>query len=270
MTARYVGAVLVGCVSVVIAACGGGSSGTTTGPAASKIPPFAKDFRPPASGCGSFPTPTPADPDGVIAQLPAAQRTALGGYTNFPNSTVKVLSSRWKDWKPTHPGPYRASIIWGQLANDFQIQMVDGMKAGFQKAGMRVDVRTTGNNLDVPQQLQLYNAAVQSGPDVIVLQSASPDAFTGPVDAAGAKGIPTLTLNGAVPSKSAVNVDGNVYLSAGQMASYTAKLLGGKGNILYVQGVAGSSPDSQSTSAWDAVVKGCPGLHKLSGAVYGA
>jgi ABC-type sugar transport system substrate-binding protein len=252
---------------MVLAACGG-SGGSTAGQS-SGAPAFAKDFRPAASGCGSFPAPAPADPDGVIAALPTEQRNALAGYTNFPGSTVKIVKSAWQNWKPSHGPPYRVSIIWGQLASDYQVQITDELKALFEKAGIHVDLRTTGNNVDVPQQIQLYNAAVQSKPDMIILQAAQPDAFIGPVDKAAAQGIPTETMVGFVSSKNAVNLDANGYQAAGTMASYTAKLLKGRGTLLYVQGVAGTGPDLQGVAGWDQVVKRCPGLKVAKDRVYG-
>ncbi len=157
-------AVTAGVVGLIATGCGGGSSssGGTGGPQA-KIPAFAAGFTPPATGCGSFPTPTPADPDGVIAQLDPAHQKALGGYAAFPGSTVKVLKSAWANWKPTHPGPYTVGISWGQLVSDFQVQIVSNLKKDLQanKAIGTVTLKTTGSNLDVGQQLQQYASLVQ-------------------------------------------------------------------------------------------------------------
>jgi ribose transport system substrate-binding protein len=268
MSPRYTAAVVGAALTMVLAACGG-TGGSTAGQS-SGAPAFAKNFRPAASGCGSFPAPAPADPDGVIAALPAEQRNALNGYSNFPNSTVKVLKSAWESWKPSHAPPYRVSIIWAQLASDYQVQIVDELKAGFEKAGIKADVRTTGLGIDVPQQIQLFNAAVQSKPDLIVLEAVQPDAFIGPIDKAAAQGIPTATMLGFVSTNNAVNLDANTYQGQGIAASYAAKLLNGQGNVLYVQGIAGTGPDLQAVAAWDQVVKRCPGLKVAKDRVYGA
>jgi ribose transport system substrate-binding protein len=268
MTTRYTAAAVGAALAMVLAACGSTGGSSTAGPS-SGAPAFATDFRPPASGCGSFPTPAPADPDGVIAALPTEQRDALNGYTNFPNSTIKIVKSAWQNWKPSHAPPYRVSIVWGQVQSDFQVQITDDMKAQLEKAGIQVDLRTTGNNLDLPQQIQLYNAAAQSNPDLIILEPVEPDVFLGPIDKAAAQGIPTATLLGFVSSKNAVNLDSNTYQAAGTLASYTAKLLKGQGTLLYVQGIATTEPDLQSVAAWDQVVKHCPGLKVASGRVYG-
>src|SRR3954466_6151477 len=238
---RVVPAVAAAIVALVAAGCGGSSSsgsGGTSGGA--KVPAFAENFKGPASGCGSFPVKPPADSDGVIAKLDQAHQQALGGYADFKGSTVKVLKSRWTGWKPSHPGPYRVAVSWGQLVSDFQVQIVDNLKKylGDYSSIGSVDLRTTGSNLDIGQQLQQYASLVQTKPDVILLETPSPDSFNGPVQKAAAQGIPTVTLLSPVPVDGAVNIDSNNYLGAAETASYLTKVVGGKGNMLLVRALA--------------------------------
>ena len=257
-----------------VAGCGGSRGGASTsagGGGGAKIPSYAANFTAPASGCGSYKAPTPADPDGVIAALDATHRTALGGYAAFPGSTVKVLKSRWADWKPSHPAPYRVAVSWGQLVSDFQIQTVDNLKKdlGAYKNIGNVEVRTTGSNLDIAQQLQQYASLVQAKPDIIVLETPSPDSFNGPIQKAAAQGIPTVTLLTPTPVDGAVNVDGNNYLGAADAASYLTRVMGGKGSVLLVRALAVAAVDTQLATAIKNVVASCPGM-KIAGEAYGA
>jgi ribose transport system substrate-binding protein len=267
-------------VCVAVAGCGnsggggGGDSSTSAtgggGGDNAKVPAFAANFTPPESGCGSFPVKMPADPDGVIAALNPDHQKALGGYADYKGSTVQVLKSRWADWKPAHPGPYKVAVSWGQLVSDFQVQIVDNLKkdlAGYDSIG-EVEVRTTGSNLDIAQQLQQYNSLVQSKPDLVILESPSPDSFNEAIQKAADQGIPTVTLLSPVPVDGAVNVDGNNYLSAAAGASYLTKILGGKGNILLVRALAVAGVDSQLATAWQNAFASCPDL-KVIGEVYG-
>jgi ribose transport system substrate-binding protein len=273
-TIQLATAVAIASTTVTLAACGGGSSsgsgGNSGGSSGAKIPAFAQNFKPPASGCGSFPAKSPADPDGVIAGLDAAHKEALGGYANFPQSTVKVLKSAWTNWKPTHPGPYTIAVSWAQLVSDFQVQIVNSMKKDFggDKNVKQLVIKTTGSNIDIAQQLQQYNQLVQSKPDLIILETPSQDSFDGPVQRAKALGIPTVTLLSPVPVDGAVNVDGNNYLDAAETMSYVSRLLGGKGNVVEVRALAGAAVDNQTNEGWDAVVRNCPGM-KVGGEVYG-
>ena len=132
-----------------------------------------------------------------------------------------------------------------------------------------VEVRTTGSNLDIAQQLQQYNGLVQKKPDLIILETPSPDSFNGPVQKAADQGIPTVTLLSPVPVDGAVNVDGNNYLAAAEGASYLTKVLGGKGNVLAVRALATAPVDSQVNTGWRRVIESCPGM-KVAGEAFGA
>src|SRR4051794_7610812 len=270
---RRLGVAAVAALAMVLAAgCGGSSSsgGGSTGGGA-KVPAFATNYTPPASGCGSFPVKAPADPDGVIGELDKPHQDALGGYSDYKGSTIKILKSQWADWKPSHPGPYKVAVSWGQLVSDFQVQIVDNLKKdldGHSSIGS-VDLRTTGSNLDVAQQLQQYASLVQTKPDIIILETPSPDSFNGPVQKAAAQGIPTVTLLSPVPVDGAVNMDGNNYLSAATGASYLSKVLGGKGNVVLIRALAVAGVDSQVAAGWRNALGSCPDI-KIAGEAYGA
>jgi ribose transport system substrate-binding protein len=269
---QLVTALAVASTTMLVAACGGGSSSSTgSSSGGAKIPAFAHNFKPPASGCGSFSAKQPPDPDGVIAGLDAAHKQALGGYADFPQSTVKVLKSAWANWKPTHPGPYTIAVSWAQLVSDFQVQIVNSIKKDFggDKNVKQVIIKTTGSNIDIGQQLQQYNQLVQAQPDLIILETPSQDSFDGPVQRAKAAGIPTVTLLSPVPVDGAVNVDGNNYLDAATTMSYVTKLMGGKGNVVEVRALAGAAVDNQTNEGWDNAIKSCPGM-KVGGEIYGA
>ena len=92
------------------------------------------------------------------------------------------------NWKPTHPGPYTIAVSWNQLVSDFQVQMSNAIKKYFgqDKNVKQLIIKTTGNTLDVGQQLQQYNQLVQPNPDLIILETPSQDSFDGPVQRAKA------------------------------------------------------------------------------------
>jgi ribose transport system substrate-binding protein len=271
-TTQLATALAVASTTIAVAACGGGSSSSSSGSSGgAKIPAYAQNFKPPASGCGSFTAKAPADPDGVVAGLDAAHKRALGGYADFPQSTVKVLKSAWANWEPSHPGPYTIGVSWGQLVSDFQVQVVNSIKKYFgqDKNVKQLIIKTTGSNIDIAQQLQQYNQLVASKPDLMILETPSQDSFDGPVQRAKAAGIPTVTLLSPVPVDGAVNVDGNNYLDAAETMSYVTKVVGGKGSVVEVRALAGAAVDNQTNAGWDEVVRNCPGM-KVAGEVFGA
>src|SRR5215469_7360944 len=67
------------------------------------------------ASCGAIPTKPPADPDGVLAKLPASVQP---GYNLYPDP---VYASAWVHWKPTHPGPYTIALSGGEFADPFSV-----------------------------------------------------------------------------------------------------------------------------------------------------
>ena len=263
---------------LALSACGGddssprGSKAAPGSPAAGRIPSFAKDFTPPKTGCGSFDAPMPADADRVLAGLDAEHQRAYGGYFAFPGAHGKIVESPWANWKPKHRPPYKVALVWGPLTTDWQVQLTDNLKKFFKRSPAISDVSlaTTGTAYDVGQQLQLYSSAVRRAPDLIVLQPLTPESFSGPIEAAAKRGIPTVTVVTYATTPSQVAVDTNPYLGPAMTASYTAKVLGGKGNVVYVEGIAGSAVDAPAEAAWNRVISRCPGMKASKDKLYAA
>jgi ABC-type sugar transport system substrate-binding protein len=253
---------LVGC-ALVVSACAGSVSSSATG----SVPTVLRAYHPPANGCGSYSAAMPKDPDGLIASLDAEHRAAYPGYSAYDPSGLSVIKSAWADWKPSHPAPYRIAISWSALVSDFQVQMVRLLQKQLTQAGFQVTLRTTAQ-LDVGQQLSQFHSLVLGKPDLIILETPSPDAFIGPVDSAARQGIPTISFDGYVASPNAVDLDINFYLAHAEMTSAVARVLNGKGNVIYLHSISGVTIDSDAKAAWDAILARCPGMHKV-GEVYG-
>jgi ribose transport system substrate-binding protein len=264
---RQLGAAVLVALAVTLTACGGDRGGSTPSAAAPDTAWMA-DHRPPAEGCGSFDAPDPADPDGALASLDRRHRAAYAGLTNYEGNLTEIHRSAWGDWTPGHPPPYRIGASWSSLFNDYQRQIYESLKDRFEQAGHETDFRTTGDALDVPQQLRQFDQVLAAGPDLIILQAATPDAFGRGIDRAAAAGIPVITVNSTVPSPNAVNVDANYYLGAAEVASQIVRALDGRGNVVFVHGIAGTALDSQSVAAWKAVAERCPQID-VAGEVYG-
>ena len=266
MMKRWTVACLVALVPV-LAACGS-SGGGGAAPAKTADTAWMKDYKPPASGCGSFTAPMPSDRDGVLATLDPQHRDAYAGVTNFDGNLTQILKSTWADWRPSHPAPYKVAVSWSGLFNDYQVQIYARLQDAFKAAGYNATFKTTGNVLDVPQQLQQFDQLLLDKPDLMILQASTPDSFKNGLQRAAAAGIPVITANSTIASADAVNVDANYYLAAANDAAQVVRALNGKGNVVLLHGLAGSANDSQSDPAWKQVLKGCPGI-KLAGEVYG-
>lgn len=267
MIKRYICVGAIALAAIGVTACGssqGGSTGTSDPVHKSN----ATAFTVPGGGCGSFTAPLPAG--ATIAQFTPQQKHNIAGYTAYSGSTLKVVQSAWRKWKPKHTGKFTVGISWGQLIGGFNTQVINAITATLKRDPEigRVIVKTTGDNLNIAEQLSDYQSLVQNKPDIILLQTVSPGSFIAPVNRAAAAGIPTVTESSTIPGANAVNVDGNTYYAGAQAASFVAQELHGTGNILKVGALAGSSVDLSVSAGIAAVYKHCPGLKQV-GEVWG-
>src|SRR3954454_4568881 len=156
---------VIAALALGLSACGGGSVSQDTG-AGSTATAANVTLTTPKTGCGSVPLPAVKDPDGVVAQLPAEQQVAYKGYP------YTVHKSPWADWKPDGPGPYKVGVAWGPSTAGFQVDMgnalVDRLKASPLVSD--VDFRSMGADVNIPAQLANFNALVNEGVDIIIVE----------------------------------------------------------------------------------------------------
>ncbi|WCB92104.1 hypothetical protein DSM104299_00789 [Baekduia alba] len=217
----------------------------------------------PSSGCGSYAAPPVSDPDGVVAAFPEAYQDAYRGFG-------EVRESAWHGFKAKQP-PYTIAIVFAGTVNQFAVELLDDLKLQLARSPLVGDVvvSTTGQDLNVPLQLQQYNAAVARKPDLIITAPLQAEAFYGPVRKAAAAGIPTVSLIGHIDIPESLNVTENAFQMGAQTTSVIARLLGGKGQLLYVHGYRTVSADQATFAATKVVLKNCPGI-KLVGDIDGA
>jgi ABC-type sugar transport system substrate-binding protein len=259
-------------LAVGVAGCGSGSSPGPGGGGGPVVPSYAKNFTPPKSGCGSYSMPMPPDPQGVVAALPKEQRDAFAGYANYPGSSaeIKLSKSRWANFKAKHPNGWKIGIIGAPNINDFAQQFITRVPADLKKSpNVKQVVAQAPATADTGQQLQEFDTVSHSGVDLMIAFFLQPQPFARAIKDAADRGIPTISAINPIPSADGVNVSANVYQGAVESASYATKVTNGKGNWLYMRGLAGSSPDLSEVAAWDAVAKKCPNINVIKDDLYG-
>ena len=187
-------------------------------------------------------------------------------YAGYPGTVTKSI---WANFKPNHPPPYKVGLAFAQLTADSQLRIYNTLKKELSSdPNIKLTAVTTGNQVNVPQQISQFNALINSKPDLLIIEPIA-EAFAPQVDKAGKLGIPTISLQNSTDSKYAVNMQSNNYGTAAQSASVVFRQMGGKGNILYVHGIAATTVDQQRFAAFKAALKNCPGI-KLAGEIAGA
>lgn len=217
-----------------------------------------------AGDCGKVPQIAPKDPQNILAELPA---DVADDYNGYP---TEVLRSAWADWKPSHDGPYKVAVLWQPPLSTFITATQKAMTEELEASGTVEIVATAApkDPTDIPGSIQLFNQLVAEKPDLIILMPLASEPFVDAVDAAGKAGIPVVTPWLPVPSEYAIGVSLNAYLQAAAVASQVADEIGGKGNVLQVNGIPGIQSNNEAVAGFKAVLDQCPDL-KVGGEVTG-
>ncbi len=261
---RGVSAISMAGLAVALAACAGGANGPTSGGEATTA-------LPDLGSCGTAPVlPPQDDPGDLVATLPQEAQDAFSG---FPQP---IQASSWADALPAGDAPYTVGLAFLPVANAWATAAVAQIEADFEQAkrdglvegDLLVQIPADAATMTAADQIAGYNKLVEDGADVILMYPLDGEAMKAPVDAAGEKGIPTITIVGNVPSAYAVNVGNNPFNYVAQPVAEAAQMLEGKGNLIIVAGIEGISITTVSLDAANQVLYACPDINVV-GTVYG-
>lgn len=215
-----------------------------------------------ALACGGIPNIPPNDPDNLLPKL-KLPKSVLHDYTGW---TQTIRASQWANWKPKGKPPYKVAIVWSSPSNSWNSYVLK-LIPKFLKRSPLVDkniiITTASSQTAVAEQVQQFNAAVQQGADIILTNGLSPTALLPAVEAAAKQGIPTVSEINTIDTPAAVSISPNTYLDAAYAANEMVKALGGKGNVLQVLGVPGTSTVIDEQKAWMTIFNSCPDIKMI-------
>jgi ribose transport system substrate-binding protein len=161
-----------------------------------------------------------------------------------------IGASAYRDWKAKRPPPWTIGYASSYAGNTWRAMVMDRLTnevlPKWQKLGLVKDVIVTQSNLKDAVQIQQIRQLVDQGVDAIIVCCSNPTALNQSVKYAYDKGVPVFSSTGYLTSPYAVNSSNNYQLGGFQVGSGLADQLGGKGNVLIVEGIPGTSgSDSQ-------------------------
>lgn len=167
---------------------------------------------------------------------------------------------------PAAMAKYKIYLSMSFIGNDWQAEAANMVKAMAQSADMKdkvnLEVQVAGPNAQ--RQIQQINAMVQLGAKAIVVFPISPTALNTVVRNACNKGVMIIAYDAEITEPCAYNVHID-QLEAGRVtAEWLVKALNGKGNIVVLTGVPGTSVDVQRTQAAKEVFARYPGIHVVA------
>ncbi len=164
---------------------------------------------------------------------------------------------------------YKIFLSMSYIGNDWQAEAANMVKAMAAHKSMadKVDLQVQVAGPNAQRQIQQINAMVQQGADAIVIFPISPTALNQVVKNACDKGVLVFAYDAEITEPCAYNIHIDQTEAGRVTAQWLADKLGGKGNIVVLTGVPGTSVDTQRTAAAKEVFAKYPDIHIVAEAV---
>ena len=176
-------------------------------------------------------------------------------------TTALSLASLATFGATAHAKPYKVFLSMSYIGNDWQAEaanMVKAMAASMGPDKLTLETQVSGPN---PQrQIQQINAMVQAGANAIVVYPISPTALNQAIKNACDQGVVVVAYDSIVSEPCAYNTTIDQDAAGRKPAEWLVKQLNGKGNIVLVTGVPGTSVDTARTAAAKDVFSKNPGI----------
>jgi ribose transport system substrate-binding protein len=134
--------------------------------------------------------------------------------------------------------------------NPFFVELKDGAQKAAKDAGVQLVVVDAQD--DPARQISSVEDLIQKRVSVILLNPTDSSALAGAVQSAQRANIPVITLDRGVDGADVASHIASDNIAGGKMAAdFLAKQLNGKGNIIELQGVAGTSAARERGKGFD-------------------
>jgi ABC-type sugar transport system substrate-binding protein len=158
---------------------------------------------------------------------------------------------------------FRIGVTHYALKNEFTVLISDAQKA--KAAELGVDIEIFDGNYDVNTQISQFENMIAQGFDAIVFSPVDVEAMAVAVDKAVDAGIPVIGVNTRVNSDKLTSYVGSNDVTAGEMEmEFIAEKIGGKGNIVILEGPIGQSAQIQRREGIHNILEKYPDIKVLA------
>lgn len=169
-----------------------------------------------------------------------------------------IGDSAYRDWKAKNPPPWKIGYASSYAGNTWRADVMRRLQEviipKWKELGLIDEVIITQSNLNDSVQIQQMRQLVDQGVDAIVVCCSNPTALNQTVQYAYERGVPVFSAVGYLTSPYSVNSSANFVVGGHMLGEWMAKEIGGKGNVLIVEGIPGTSAsDSQNKGALMAI-----------------
>lgn len=200
----------------------------------------------------------PASAEGVD-ELPKDLQDTL--YNKDLLDPVQPIGpSAYRDFKAKKGPPWKIGYASSYAGNTWRANVMERLEKEiipkWKKLGLLDEVIVTQSNLNDATQIQQMRQLVDQGVDAVIVCCSNPTALNQTVQYAYERGVPVFSAVGYLTSPYAVNSSANFVVGGNMLGEWMAKEIGGKGNVLIVEGIPGTSAsDSQDKGAKAALAK---------------
>lgn len=165
--------------------------------------------------------------------------------------------------KEGEKGKVKIGITLYSLKNEFTVRIANAAEAKAKELG--IELKVYDGNYDPSTQISQVETMIADGVDGIILNPQDAEACAPCVDKAVAAGIPIVGVNTRVKSDKLTSYVGSQDVTAGEMEMQKiADLIGGKGNILIIEGPMGQSAQLERREGIGNVLKKYPDIKVLA------
>ena len=179
-------------------------------------------------------------------------------------STTPLQSTDVSKTTDTPKGDWVIGLSNSYYGNTWRKQMVDSFTKVAEEAkekGYIKDFIIQNGDNTVNAQIAQINSFILEGVDIICINAASPTALNSVIDKAVNAGIQVVAFDSTVTNEKAYTMDYDFVKFGVDCGTYVAKALGGKGNVVMVRGVSGTTPDEQMAQGYEQVIKSNPDMN---------
>jgi ribose transport system substrate-binding protein len=157
---------------------------------------------------------------------------------------------------------HKIALSNSYIGNEWRIEMENSFKAALQMEPYKSMVDgswyNSGNN--VSRESQQISGMISQRVDAILVDAASPTGLNGIIHQATSRGILVISFDNVVTAPTAIKVNTDQVEFGKKLAEWLAKKLNGKGNVIMVTGVAGTTVNEDRNKGADMVWKQHPGI----------
>ena len=163
--------------------------------------------------------------------------------------------------------PFTIGLSNGFIGSEWRTQMIENFQqaaAEYQARGLIDRVIIQSADVDINGQIQQIRNMIAAGVDAIIINPNSQTALDPVIEEAAMRGIIVIAIDQAVTSPDALNVVIDQSEWARISARWLVEQLGGRGNIVAINGLAGHPANEDRWDGASEVFAAAPGINVLT------